>query len=77
MPTDTSESAPAAVFPPGAQVTVLLPLPVDTYDYRVPEDVTLAAGDVVEVPLGRRFEVGVVWGPGTSDVPAGGKKNHA
>jgi len=70
MPTHSNESAPA-VFPPGAQVTVLLPLPVDSYDYRVPDDVTLAAGDVVEVPLGRRFEVGVVWGPGISDVPAG------
>ena len=44
MPTDTSESAPAAVFPPGAQVTVLLPLPVDTYDYRVPEDVAVVGG---------------------------------
>ncbi|TAK98674.1 MAG: primosomal protein N' [Rhodospirillaceae bacterium] len=69
MPADTADAAPT--YPPGAQVAVLLPLPVDVYDYRVPEDVTLAAGDIVEVPLGRRFETGVVWGAGTSDVPAG------
>src|ERR1700741_1316805 len=70
MPDDTTlESAPA--FSPGAQVTVQLPLPVDAYDYRVPEGLTLVAGDVVEVPLGRRFEVGVVWGKGESDIPAG------
>lgn len=56
-------------FGAGAQVAVLLPLPVDTaYDYKVPEGVELAAGDIVEVPLGRRFEVGVVWGPGRHEV---------
>jgi primosomal protein N' (replication factor Y) len=52
-------------FSAGAQVAVLLPLPVDSaYDYKVPEGADFAAGDIVEVPLGRRFEVGVVWGPG-------------
>lgn len=54
-----------ARFTAGAQVAVLLPLPVESaYDYKVPEGLELAAGDIVEVPLGRRFEVGVVWGPG-------------
>ena len=38
------------------------------YDYRVPDGLTLTVGDVVEVPLGRRFETGVVWGPGDGDV---------
>ena len=57
-------------FPYGAQVSVLLPLPVDTaYDYLVPEGEPLRPGDIVEVPLGRRFEVGVVWGPAAGDVP--------
>jgi len=59
-PADTAQR-----FTAGAQVAVLLPLPVDTaYDYKVPEGAAFAAGDIVEVPLGRRFEVGVVWGPG-------------
>ncbi len=57
-------------FSAGMQVSVLLPLPVDTaYDYLVPDGDGLAAGDIVEVPLGRRFEVGVVWGPGEGNVP--------
>ena len=57
-------------FAAGMQVAVLLPLPVETaYDYLVPDGEVLAAGDIVEVPLGRRFEVGVVWGPGAGDVP--------
>lgn len=67
-------TAVEGVFPPifsgGAQVSVLLPLPVDSaYDYLVPQGEGLRAGDIVEVPLGRRFEVGVVWGAGTGDVP--------
>ncbi len=63
-------SAVSGVYPQGAQVSVLLPLPVDTaYDYLVPTGDGLRAGDIVEVPLGRRFEVGVVWGAGTGDVP--------
>ena len=56
-------------FVPGDRVAVLLPLPVDgAYDYRVPAGLTVTAGDAVEVPLGRRFETGVVWGPGDGDV---------
>lgn len=56
-------------FGPGDRVAVLLQLPVEgAYDYRVPEDVTLSVGDLVEVPLGRRFDTGVVWGPGEGDV---------
>jgi len=68
--TPRETSVDDAVFEAGAQVAVLLPLPVDqAYDYKVPEGLTLAAGDIVEVPLGRRFEVGVVWGAGVGDVP--------
>jgi primosomal protein N' (replication factor Y) len=64
-------TAATDTFSPGDIVSVLLPLPVEAaYDYRVPDHETLIAGDVVEVPLGRRFEVGVVWGPGKGDVAA-------
>ena len=56
-------------FNPGDRVAVLLPLPVATaYDYLVPEGSVLVSGDIVEVPLARRFEVGVVWGPGQGDI---------
>jgi primosomal protein N' (replication factor Y) len=50
---------------------VLLPVPVEAaYDYAVPPDLEpLAPGDLVRVPLGRRIEVGVVWGEGAADVP--------
>jgi primosomal protein N' (replication factor Y) (superfamily II helicase) len=56
-------------FGPGDRVAVLLPLPVaGPYDYGVPEEVTLTVGDIVAVPLGRRFETGVVWGAAEGDV---------
>lgn len=43
-------------------VSVLIPLPLDgCYDYLVPEDLALAPGDLVRVPLGPRSVVGVVW----------------
>ena len=46
---------------PGTLVAVLLPLPLGgAYDYRVPEGLTLADGDFVSVPLGRR-EPGCCW----------------
>ena len=41
---------------------VLIPLALDTaYSYAVPSDLALSAGDVVQVPLGTRETVGVVW----------------
>jgi primosomal protein N' (replication factor Y) len=47
------------------RVKVLLPLPLDgAYDYGVPAELPVAAGDFVIVPLGRREEIGVVWGEG-------------
>src|SRR5258706_5230047 len=46
---------------------ILLPLPLaGCYDYRG-EDV--APGDFVVVPLGKREQIGVVWGPGTAEIP--------
>ncbi|MEX6724458.1 primosomal protein N' [Parapedomonas caeni] len=45
-----------------ARVSVLLTsAPHGPYDYAVPEGLTLAAGDVVRVPLGPRRVTGVVW----------------
>jgi primosomal protein N' (replication factor Y) (superfamily II helicase) len=41
---------------------VLLPLAIDgPYSYRVPEGMVLQAGDYVQVPLGPRQYIGVVW----------------
>ncbi|GAB6052359.1 primosomal protein N' [Magnetospira thiophila] len=52
-------------------MAVLLPLPIDgPYDYRVPPGMVLREGALVRVPLGGRRESGVVWGPGTSDLPS-------
>ena len=65
---ENSEVAPHE-FSTGARVAVLLPLPVSTaYDYVVPEGIVLLPGDIVEVPIGRRFEIGVVWSAGLGDV---------
>ncbi|MFN3641676.1 MAG: primosomal protein N' [Gemmobacter sp.] len=51
-------------FPEGARVAVLVAdPPAMALDYRAP-DGGCAIGDVVEVPLGPRRVMGVVWGPG-------------
>jgi primosomal protein N' (replication factor Y) (superfamily II helicase) len=43
-------------------VDVLVPVALNqTYSYRVPRGMELAAGDVVAVPLGPREVIGVVW----------------
>lgn len=56
---------------PTARVGVLLPLPLaGVYDYAVPAELTVGPGDIVRVPLGPRFVVGVVWGDGTGEVDA-------
>ena len=48
---------------------VMLPLPLGSaYDYRVPADMGLAAGDFVAVPFGPRRAVGVVWGEAAGDI---------
>ena len=64
-------TAPAPVTDNAAPHTmsVLLPLALDTaYDYRVPEGVTIEPGAIVEVPLGQRHAVGVVWGAGEGGI---------
>jgi primosomal protein N' (replication factor Y) len=41
---------------------ILIPLALDqTYSYAVPDDLQIAEGDLVAVPLGPRERVGVVW----------------
>ncbi|MBT9370725.1 primosomal protein N' [Rhizobium sp. CSW-27] len=49
--------------PPLARVvSVLVPLPVpEAYSYAVPEGMALEPGSVVQVPLGPRQVIGVVW----------------
>lgn len=52
-------------------VPVLVPMPAPTaYTYRVPPGMTAEAGSIVQVPLGPRHVIGVVWddgGVGTVD----------
>ncbi|MCW2235927.1 primosomal protein N' [Azospirillum canadense] len=59
----------ADLLGPEPRVRVLLPLPLrEAYDYRVPAGMTLNPGDYVEVPLGPRRVLGVVWGDGAGVV---------
>ncbi len=58
------------------RVSVLLPLPLaGAYDYFVPSDLSVASGDFVSVPLGKRDLKGVVWGTGSNEVDARKLKN--
>ncbi|GAA0588692.1 primosomal protein N' [Caenispirillum bisanense] len=72
-PAAPAEDGAPARFAAGSRVGVLLPLPLGgVYDYRVPlvgTDGPVVEGQAVEVPLGKRREIGVVWGPGTGEVP--------
>jgi primosomal protein N' (replication factor Y) (superfamily II helicase) len=41
---------------------ILIPVAVDrAYSYRIPSDIELGPGDLVDVPLGNRTAVGAVW----------------
>ncbi len=52
------------------RVRVLLPLPLaGAYTYSVPPDLELAPGDYVQVPLGRRELIGLVWDPPATPDP--------
>ena len=81
---DTSPNPSAGLFPDHAPAdasrVAVLPLQtmggpagrrLDRLDYLVPPGMTLAPGDVVQVPLGPRTITGVVWGPGEGDLAAG------
>ena len=55
------------IFHQADRVLVLFPLKLaQGYDYLVPTGMTLQSGAFVKVSLGRKKEIGVVWGPGTS-----------
>ncbi|MEM9147747.1 MAG: primosomal protein N' [Pseudomonadota bacterium] len=55
---------------PAQRVAVWVPAPLDgALDYLAPSDMRLSSGDVVEVPLGGRFLLGVVVGPGCDALP--------
>ncbi|MDE3016823.1 MAG: primosomal protein N' [Pseudomonadota bacterium] len=54
------------------QVEILLPAAAPHgFDYRVPENMILTAGDIVTVPFGHSESLGVVWGAGKVDIPPG------
>ena len=47
---------------PGRVVPVMVPMPAPVaYSYRVPEDMSVEPGSIVQIPLGSRKVVGVVW----------------
>lgn len=57
-------------FPPLTAITVMTPdMPLRGLDYLAPAS-GCRLGDFVLVPLGKRQVPGVVWGPGTSGLPA-------
>ena len=60
-----------ARFTDGDQIEVRLTRPVDHgFDYRVPAGMCLQAGDYVQVPLGGREMLGIVWGAGRQQLDA-------
>src|SRR5687767_7029314 len=62
---ELADSAAAEDGVEGGTVDVLIPLGLDqAYSYAVPDGVVLKPGDVVQVPLGPRETVGVVWSRG-------------
>jgi primosomal protein N' (replication factor Y) len=67
--TPAPDAEPADAGAERERVSVLLPLPLEeAYDYAVPAGMALRPGDYVQVPLGQRDMVGVVWGPGSGAV---------
>ena len=52
-------------------VSVLLSVPPSRfYDYAVPQELKVLPGDIVDIPLGSRRVLGVVWGPGSRVGPS-------
>ncbi len=66
---ESQDEPPHSHLLDGHVVSVLVPYPVDkAYDYIVPPDITVQAGDYVSVPLGNREIPAVVWGEASGDV---------
>jgi primosomal protein N' (replication factor Y) len=69
MPESLATATPGAARIGGARVGVCVTLPLDApYDYRVPDGLALADGDIVAVPFASRTVPGVVWGAGEGAV---------
>lgn len=59
-----------------SQFEILLPTVVNqAFDYLAPDGMSLKAGDIVTVPFGKSESLGVVWGKGVANLPAGKIKN--
>ena len=59
-----------------SQFEILLPTAVNqAFDYLAPDGMSLKAGDIVTVPFGKSESLGVVWGKGVANLPAGKIKN--
>lgn len=57
------------VFAPGTNVAVMVPAPMPTaLTYQVPDGMSIVAGSIVKVPLGKRLVLGTVWGQSTDAV---------
>jgi primosomal protein N' (replication factor Y) len=70
MVSSQNSSSPLPERLEGDRISVLLPLPLSgPYDYRIADNSTLTPGEFIRVPLGRREAIGIVWGPGTGEVP--------
>ena len=72
---NTYHRAPSS-GPAGRIVEVLVPLALDhAYSYACPAGLDLKAGDVVQVPLGARSSIGVVWDASGAEPPKGPLKS--
>lgn len=70
MAKDSSDLFGALFDPPSLvrSVPVLVPMPAPgPYSYSVPEDMVIEPGSVVQVPLGPRQVIGVVWDEGDAN----------
>jgi primosomal protein N' (replication factor Y) (superfamily II helicase) len=62
MPVSGKSHAPLKIAMAKRVVDVLVPVALDrAYSYRVPQELELAPGDIVSVPLGAREATAVVW----------------
>jgi len=60
--TSLGASSAAATSEAAERISILLPLPLaGAYDYALPEEMRVAPGDFVVVPLGARLVIGVAW----------------
>ena len=61
----------AATSDAAERISILLPLPLaGAYDYALPDDIRVAPGDFVVVPLGARLVIGVAWDNSLADTAA-------